>query len=81
MKPIKADIIDREDFNSCNSWGFGGSTGTRTTYSNGYYRRKGQMHYRHAKSQSFDNYYAPQPNSRQHGERISKELFYEVCKA
>ena len=80
MKSIKAEIVDLEEFNSNNAWGFGGSIGTRTTYSNGYYRRKGRSCFRHSGTTPFDLFYKPQPNSRQHGERISKESFFEVCK-
>ena len=49
-------LIDSENYNTNNAWGFGGSVGTYMTYSNMLVIQQGKYCYRHAPSVPFTKY-------------------------
>ncbi len=67
-------ILKREKINTTNGWGFGGMTGIKATYENGYFKIVGTSHFRHAPSKSVCNYYNNDCYP------ISKEVFEEATK-
>ena len=48
--------VKRENFNTNNSWGFGGGTGVMYTFSDGSFLRIGVASYRHLPSSKFVTY-------------------------
>lgn len=51
------NIVNRQSFNSNNSWGFGGWTGYEETYDNGIILRVGRNHHRHTGTSSANAVY------------------------
>jgi hypothetical protein len=53
LNEILTLAVKKQDFNTCNGWGFGGGIGTEYTFANGVTLRKGTAYYRHIKSHAF----------------------------
>lgn len=51
---MNGSLVRKENFNTNNSWGFGGSYGTHEYYSNGVVITKGEACFRHAPSESYE---------------------------
>jgi hypothetical protein len=56
-------LIGTERFNTNNGWGFGGSIGTQSIYSNGLVMSKGKYCYRHLLPQPFVKWYYNSENA------------------
>ena len=50
-------LLRKEKFNTNNGWGFGGKSGTREIYDNGYSIEKGHYTFRHSDKESFKTHY------------------------
>lgn len=51
--PEPVTIVSTVDFNTNNSWGFGGGIGKQTEFSNGLILREGTAYYRHLPKEKF----------------------------
>lgn len=70
----KDQIVSTSEFNTNNSWGFGGAVGTQINYRSGSYARMGSASYRHLPPARFVCFY----NS--DGDRLLDNDYYGPCR-